>query len=132
MSQFCYCWATTEILLADEYSWLQIFPFHQFKYILSFPFGLPSFCWKISLMEVPLYVTSWFSLVAVNIFYLLILAFKLQWVLLCPVLIHPVWNSVCPGLRLLFLLPGYESFHLIYLQICSLSLYLSLLLLVPQ
>ena len=42
------------------------FPFQYFKYILPFPCGLQSFCWKISCMGFPLYVTCCFSLAAFN------------------------------------------------------------------
>ena len=43
--------------------------FQYFKYILPFPSGLQSFCWKslINHMAFPLYVTSCFSLAAFNI-----------------------------------------------------------------
>ena len=48
------------------------FFFRHFEYFMSFPFGLQSFCWNSahSLMRIPLYVTSCFSLAAINILYL--------------------------------------------------------------
>ena len=76
-----WCWAlfrfclSVKLLISQkpcwvEYSWLQIFLFHHFKYIMSLPSGLWSFFAEKSadrLMGVLLYIPCCFPLAAFNI-----------------------------------------------------------------
>ena len=83
-----------EILAGYSNLGCRFFPFSTLKYILPFPSGLQSFCWKIiKHMGFPLYVTRCFSLAAFNILSLCLVIFSLI--------------SMCLGLFLLgFILYG--------------------------
>ena len=94
----------------------RFFPFQCFKYILQFPSGLQSFCWKISCKRVgfPLYVTCCFSLAAFNILSLCLVFVSLISMCLAmfSLALSYIGLSVHLGLDWLFPFPCWRKFQL--------------------
>ena len=110
--------------------WLYIFPFQYLKYILPFPSGLQSCCWKISCYAygISLVCTCCFSLAAFNIFSLCLVFVSLISVcldvFLCEFILYGVLCASWTWLTISFSMLGKFS-NIIYSKFFSYAFFFS-------